>query len=486
MRSLRQFRTSRVLSPAAAAARRPAVLDVSLALLLVGLSLLSGWSWLFPSPAESQKLRSLAAASRAMGATTKAGHQIGVTVSSSAGSAVTQAGYVFGSVTAVRWLAFCWLALIVAQVAFLPLRRRFPAVVLLATVALATAHSALLPLMPTPGDLAVAVAVYTVATVLPRTWSAVAVTATLALAAAVDTQLPPDSGVASTLALWGLKPVMLIVPALALAAAWLAGDSTRSRRAYLAAVEQRAHDAERDRDRMAELAVAAERERITRELHDVVAHALSVMVVQAQGADSALRRELTAQAGAALDAIVATGRGALAETRRVLGAISGQPDGASGLTPQPRLADLSGLAESFRQAGTPVALEVTGHARPLPPGIELTAYRIAQEALTNTMRHAGTGAAASVRLDFRDADLLVEITDSGDQQRASSTAAADDEFLAGHGIAGMRARVALLGGSLAAGPGPAGGFAVRAVLPAPPLRGEAEPADRELAERGGA
>jgi signal transduction histidine kinase len=493
MRSARQSRTPRVLSPVVAAAGRPAVLDSGLSLLLVGLSLLAGWSWLFPGG--NKKLQALSAGTQATDAMVKAGQ-----AAKAAASVAAQAGYSVGSSgQTARLMAFGWLALIVVEVACLPLRRRFPLVVLLATVALATAHSALLPLMPAPGDLAVAVAVCGVATTLPRAWSVCCVTAAVALSAAVDTRLPPGSGKEGVLALWGLKPVMLIVPALALAAAWLAGDNARTRRAYLAAVEQRARDAERDRDRMAELAVAAERERITRELHDVVAHALSVMVVQAQGADSALRRDRAAQAGQALDAIVATGRGALAEARRVLGAMGGQPESAAGpalagIAPQPRLADVPGLAESFRQAGTPVTLRVTGSERPLPPGIELAAYRIVQEALTNTMRHAGTGAAASVHLGFRAADLLVEITDDGDMERGPAARGTQrvspDEVPGGHGIAGMRARVALLGGSLAAGPGQAGGFAVRAVLPAdgePADREPAdrEPADREMAERGG-
>lgn len=351
--------------------------------------------------------------------------------------------------------------------------------VLAVTAVLAAVHSALLPLTPVPADIAVAVAAYSVAVSLPRLRSASVVIAVVMIVAAVNPLAFSGPAGATSIVFWPVKSTEWIVPLLVLGTAWIAGDSTRTRRAYLAEVEQRALDAERDRDRRAELAVAAERERVTGELHDVIAHALSVMVVQAQGAGAALRRQRLGQADEALDAIVATGRGALAETRRVLGAIrvpvtpSGLP-GFSGLpgdlelAPQPRLDDLPALAESVRKAGTPVELRVVGPARPLPPGIELSAYRIVQEALTNAMRHAGPGAAVDVQVGYGDGDLVLDISDNGHLQRPRGSRRAEQPLAGrGHGIAGMRARVAMLGGDLSAGPGPAGGFRVRAQLPLP-------------------
>ena len=426
------------LPAALTAPRGPVVLDAGLALLLAALSLLASWRLLFPD----------------MGVVGKIGYPV------------------YGSPRVLHWYAVGWLAVVTVELSVLPLRRRLPVPVLLITLVMAIVHSQLLPLTPAPADVAVAVAVYTVAAALPRRTSAALVAACAAAGIAIDTLVRhvsygpsgPKGGL-----FWPVKLSSLIVPVLVLAAAWIAGDSARTRRAYLAEVERRAHDAERDRDQRAELAAAAERERITRELHDVVAHALSVMVVQAQGAGSALRRRRTAQADEALDAIVATGRGALAETRRVLGAIrisgsSCDPE----LAPQPSLDDLPRLADSFRQAGTPVELRVTGRVRPLPQGIELSAYRIVQEALTNTMRHAGPGAAASVCVDFSDSGLLLDISDNGHPERTRGSSEADpDSDRAGHGLAGMRARVAMLGGTLSAGTDPGGGFRVRARLPVP-------------------
>jgi signal transduction histidine kinase len=258
---------------------------------------------------------------------------------------------------------------------------------------------------------------------------------------------------------WLMQPSSVTASGLALAAAWFAGDGIRARRAYLAEVERRASDAERDRDRRAELAVAAERSRITGELHDVIAHSLSVMVIQAQGAGSALRRSQQAQAGDALDAIVTTGRDALAETRRLLGVVRQPDDQEPVLAPQPSLAGLDRLIDQVRRAGTPVELRIEGIPRALAAGVELSAYRIIQEGLTNTMKHAGPSAEAAVRLSYGEADLVVEVADDG--CATASHAARPD----GHGLTGMRARAAVLGGEVTAGPATTGGFRVRARLP---------------------
>jgi len=432
---------------------RPAALDAGLAALLAALSVLAVWDLIGPDQAAATKL-----------------------------------SYLYGSPQLLHLRLAGWLAAVSAMLGVLPLRRRFPLAVLGVTLVAGTAHSVLLPVPPAPADLAVAVAVYTVASVRSRLVSAVVTAAGLLLAVGLDALvLTATSGAGAAkagTAAFLVKPASLAVPALVLAAAWLAGDSARSRRAYLAEVEQRAADAQRDLGRQAELAAAAERERITRELHDVIAHALSVMVIQAQGAGSALRRQQPAETGTALAAIVTTGRGALAETRRLLGVVRcpagpGGPDarGSQGnleLAPQPGLADLAALAARVRGAGIAVELLVTGMVRPLDGGIELSAYRIVQEALTNTMKHGGPGAAASVVVRYAAAELTVEITDDG---TGPVPAAPVPGSSAGHGLAGMRARVAMLGGGLTAGPLDGSGFRVRAWLPLPPAKSPPPPAE---------
>jgi len=436
--------------------RQPATLDVGLAVLLAGLSVLAVWRLIDPAGLDTTKL-----------------------------------SYQYGSAQQLQWRALGWLAVVGVELGVLPLRRRLPVAVLAVTLAMAAAHSLLLPDTPTPADLAVALAVYTVASARSRPVSAGAVIAGLLLAFGLDALLLHviNSGVygeKTLAAIWPVKPANLAVPALVLAAAWLAGDSARTRRAYVAEVERRAADAERDLGRQAELAAAAERERITRELHDVIAHALSVMVIQAQGAGSALRRRRAAETNEALDAIVTTGRGALAEVRRLLGVVR-RPAGAEPeLAPQPGLGDLPALAARVRRAGTPVQLRVTGMVRPLAGGIELSAYRIIQEALTNTMKHADPGATAVVGVHYASTELTVEITDDGDRRipgdrpdrpenldtertvvsrGPDAVQALGGDAPGGHGLAGMKARVAMLGGELIAGPRNGAGFRVRARLP---------------------
>ncbi|MFC4012570.1 sensor histidine kinase [Nonomuraea purpurea] len=238
----------------------------------------------------------------------------------------------------------------------------------------------------------------------------------------------------------------------ALVASWAIGSGARSRRAYLDELRAHARDLERERDQQAALAVAAERARISRELHDVVAHGLSLMVVQAQGGAAAIDNDPTGTR-AALDAIVTTGRDSLADMRRVLTAV-GEVDDA--WHPQPGLAHLPALIAQVNRAGTPVRLRVEGTPATLPSAVDLSAYRIVQEALTNTMKHAGTDATASVVLLYHDAEIGIEISDTGHGSAVSG---------GGNGLRGMRERVKLLGGTFSAGPRPQGGFAVRAALP---------------------
>ncbi|EME60201.1 putative two-component system sensor kinase [Amycolatopsis decaplanina DSM 44594] len=240
---------------------------------------------------------------------------------------------------------------------------------------------------------------------------------------------------------------------LSLAVAWLAGLNTRQRRIRLSVLEQRAADLERERDTQAALAVAAERGRISRELHDVVAHALSVVVLQAQGAQAELERrpERTREA---LDAIVGTGRTALSEIRRLLGALGqDEPD----WEPRPGAERLPRLAADIRSAGTPVEFHVEGEPRPLPSTVDLAAYRIVQEALTNVLKHAGPDASVTIVMRYGPGTLEIEVTDDGIATEAPSGT--------GHGLEGMRERVNVLGGTFDAGPGADRGFTVRATLP---------------------
>jgi len=227
-----------------------------------------------------------------------------------------------------------------------------------------------------------------------------------------------------------------------------------ARRAHLAAdAEERAARLERHQEERARVAVADERARIARELHDVIAHSLSVMTVQA-GAARLLLSGDPRRAVEPLLAVEETGRQALAEMRRLLGVLredAGEPD----LAPQPRLADLPGLAATVREAGLEVEMAVEGRQRSLPAGIELAAYRILQEALTNTLKHAGA-AQAQVTVRYAPESVLLEVRDDG------RVPAVDGQ---GHGLLGMRERAALYGGELDAGPLPGGGFAVRARLP---------------------
>ena len=233
--------------------------------------------------------------------------------------------------------------------------------------------------------------------------------------------------------------------------AWLAGWAMRYRRERERTLERLTLDLERERDELAVAAVAEERARIARELHDIVAHAISVIVLQARGA----RHADAADRGEALDAIEATGANALAEMRRLLHMLRAEDEDIA-LAPQPSLAHLDLLVAQVRDAGLPVELRVEGERRELPPGVDVSAYRIVQEALTNVLKHAGP-ARARVTVRYKPDTLELEIADTG-------TAAANGDG-AGHGLAGMRERVAIFGGELASGPRRDGGFEIRARLP---------------------
>ncbi|NUR92707.1 MAG: sensor histidine kinase [Nonomuraea sp.] len=246
-----------------------------------------------------------------------------------------------------------------------------------------------------------------------------------------------------------------VVAAVVLLAVWGAGRSLRLRRAYLEELKERAARLERAHAADTRAARAEERSRIARELHDVVAHHVSVMTVQA----AAARRVLAADpdlAREALSAIENTGRMAMTEMRNIVGVL--RPDARAELGPQPGVRDLPGLVEQMREAGLPTRLRVEGEPRPLPAGVDLAAYRLVQEGLTNSLRHAGAGAEALVTVGHTAAGLDVRVEDDG-------KGAASPNGRPGHGLVGIRERVALYGGILTIGPRPGGGFEVRARFP---------------------
>jgi signal transduction histidine kinase len=242
-----------------------------------------------------------------------------------------------------------------------------------------------------------------------------------------------------------------VFPSLILAFGWLAGWLVQSRTELAARLHEEAVRAEDERELLAGIAVAEERRRIARELHDIVAHSMSVMVVQAGGARRILDRD-PARAADAAGQIERTGREALSEMRRLLGVLGVDADRA----PQPGMDQLPELVGRARAAGLPVELAVEGPQRPLPAGVDLTGYRIVQEALTNTMKHAAS-APTEVRVRYGDDALELQIADRG-----TVAPRLDDP---GHGLVGMRERVRVVGGELHAGPRAGGGFDVRARIP---------------------
>jgi signal transduction histidine kinase len=281
-------------------------------------------------------------------------------------------------------------------------------------------------------------------------WAAGAVGVELAASFAVHPHRPATLGVAGvSLGAW-----------IAFVVAWAAGEVLRSRRAEAARLSQRAERAEAEREARARQAVADERARIARELHDVVAHALGVIVMQAGGAarvtdlDRSLAKDVLAS-------IEQSGRQAFAEMRRLLDVLRDDQRPAQ-LTPQPTIADLAGLVAGFNDAGLTASLDVQGDPVQVGAGIELSVYRIVQEALTNTLKHAGA-VPVQVKLGWMPRDLHVEVT-NGTPLTGGPAFVADS---GGHGLAGMRERVSLFRGEICVGPTATGGFRVHARIPLP-------------------
>jgi signal transduction histidine kinase len=296
-------------------------------------------------------------------------------------------------------------------------------------------------------DIALLVALYTVATTQPRR-TAVAAVAVLevGVALAAFRFAPTGDAVGSLVFLSGL-----------VAAAYFVGTSVRNRRAYLGALVDRAARAERERDQQARLAATAERTRLARELHDIVAHSLTVVVTLAEAATAAAEIDPPA-ARSAMGQVATTGRTALGEMRRLLDVLRTESgDDVGGLAPAPGLDGLDGLVAGARGAGLPVRLTVAGRSRLLSAGQDATAHRIVQESLTNVLKHAVEPSAVEVLVRWEDGGLVLQVSDDGRSAAASGQP--------GHGLTGMRERVALFGGELSAGPTATGGWRVRARLP---------------------
>jgi signal transduction histidine kinase len=320
-------------------------------------------------------------------------------------------------------------------------RRRVPLAVLAIAIAISAAANAMVVLdAATTAAIALVVAAYSVGahTQGLRSWIGVTGVGALIAVNVADQFSAGD----------------LLLIAMILGGAWLAGRAMRYRREREWVLERLTVDLEREREEKARAAVAEERVRIARELHDVVAHAISVMVLQARGGRRSLASD-PEETCEALDTIEVTGSAALAEMRRLLGMLR-RDDEEIALAPQPSLRHLEALAAQVREAGLGVELSVEGEPVELPPGVDLSAYRIVQEALTNVLKHAGP-ATARVVIRYGDHDLELEIADTG-----VGASAGDAE---GHGLVGMRERVSLYGGKVEAGPRDGGGFTVRARLP---------------------
>jgi signal transduction histidine kinase len=356
-----------------------------------------------------------------------------------------------------------WLALVLVAAQGIPLawRRSGPVGTMVVIGAARIAYDRIgfgfapLPLGP-------AIAFYTVIDRSGAVWRWITIAA---VAAGVAISLTSPGGGRS-------EPYDAIFQVMIFTTAWAAGVLSRTKRASLEAAESRADRAEAELDRHATREAAAERARIARELHDVVAHHVSLMAVQAEAATSLLP-DKPAQARRSVEIIGDTARLALTELRRLLGVLRG-PSERLETAPSASLGEIGGVLDQVRGAGLPVDFEVTGTPGPLAPGVDLTAYRIVQEALTNTIRHARADRVA-VTLCYEPGYITVTVADSGPRRPGpsrgngnGSAAVKPDGLVAGSGLglAGIAERVASCGGNLTVGPTPSGGFAVTARLPA--------------------
>jgi signal transduction histidine kinase len=341
------------------------------------------------------------------------------------------------------------LAFSLVLVSALALRRRAPVAVFAAVGVVCLIQVAVVDHI-VAGDVAALIATYTVVAYGPGTAIGVAATACAVLGSLLVAARWHEraDGV-------GLLEVAASTVVSTLLAATL-GAWRRSRMAALEALQERNRLLALERDQQAAVGAARERARIARELHDVVAHSLSVIVVQADGA-AAGAAQRPAQAVAALATIGDTGREALAQMRRLLGVL--RADDGEGRAPQPGAAQLAALVDQVARAGVPARLAIEGRMRPLAEPVGLTVYRLTQEGLTNVLKHAGEVSRVDVVLAYRDDAVELTLRDDGRGPEATGDGL-------GQGLTGMRERVAVHDGTFAAGPAGDGGFEIRAVLPA--------------------
>jgi signal transduction histidine kinase len=341
--------------------------------------------------------------------------------------------------SASTWVAYAWAAGITAPIA---VHRRWPvASVLVAGVAIVGYSAG--HYVAFPGYAAFAM-VFVVGMHTGRGRGALAF-ATIAIA--IGVALSMQTAVTVTGSTW-------VATLLGLAVAWLAGENLRIRQTRWIALQERAAHLETEREERARQAVAEERLRIARELHDVVAHSMSVIAVQAGVANHVIdsRPDMARQA---LSTVETNTRAALVEMRRLLGVLRSPGQSSASLVPAPGLADVPRLRDQFVEAGLRVEVSVSGEPAGVPEGVDLSAYRIVQEGLTNVLRHGGP--AARVRIDYEPGLIRLTIGDDGSDAEPSPEP--------GHGLIGMRERVAVFGGTFTAGPRPGGGFDLQATLP---------------------
>jgi signal transduction histidine kinase len=341
--------------------------------------------------------------------------------------------------------------LVVAASASLVWRRRAPITVLVVVTALISTfwlrdHGAYLSVLGLPALYAVAAH----ADDRRRAWWALTLSIVVLMVAASVSLLDTADGFEY---LNACSVTAFLIGAIA------AGVVIRNRERIFVDTERRAAAAEADRLAEAERAVVRERSRIAREMHDVVAHSMSVVAVQAAAGREIVHADPD-RAAEVFARIEAVGRESLTELRRMLGVLRDAGDDDASLAPQPGIADIASAVAESSEIGVATELVIEGRQRPLAPGVELTAYRIVQEALTNVRKHGGRAASAVVRLSYETDVLVVEVADDG---RGAATALSG--VGTGNGLIGMRERVEIYGGELTAGPRPGGGYAVRAVLP---------------------
>jgi len=376
-----------------------------------------------------------------------------------------------------------------AMVVPLAWRRVRPTASAVAVFSVALAHMLVgIPLI-LPADLLVLVSLYSVTVHGPQWAYRTASAGSLVGSALFALTIGMDGYGATDAAFLGFVVALLCVTVFAVALV------RRSRRVAIDALVDRARRLEIERDQQAQIATAAERARIAREMHDIVAHSLSVIIAQADGGRYAAQSD-PAAATRALTTIAETGRAALTDMRRLLGVLrpttpepapapgaggtggaspaadgaaqAAPPSASGGLTPQPGVDDIATLVAQVRESGVRASLVRMGTPRLLPPGTGLAVYRICQESLTNVLKHAGPSVTVTVLLQWAAASLVLEVSDDGRGAAAESDGR-------GHGVLGMRERAVMLGGSLTVGPRPGGGYRVRAEIPIPPLRQEDTP-----------